>query len=213
MQSEVATEYIDGLNDSRFYTRETWNIIIKHLSNPLSPILKKVTETKYRFCQFVAKDSVDLFLDYTLRSAVSGFVWRDYRTHPFAQERYEELLAYLFTVDLPNIPQYVASMYAVKKAANKDIRGMLDEMHRSISYGIFYNFHAKLDFIRAFMRHVETCGDEDLIKEADAWVVSLMDAYKIGYYKSEYMKVRARLLRVLGNKEEADRLEREAFPR
>lgn len=209
-QKEVATEYINGLDDSKFYTRETWNIIIKNLSDPLSPILKKVAKTKYRFCQLVAQDTVNLFLDYTLKSAVSGFIWQDYKKRPLNEERYNALLEYLFTVNLPNVPQYIASMYAVKKAATEDIRGMLDEMHQSIHYGIFYDFESKLSFIQGFMRKVEACEDNSLIKETDQWITSLIDSYEGGYEKSEYMKVRARLLRVLGETKQADKLEEEA---
>lgn len=210
LQKEVATEYIEGLDDRRFYTRETWNILIKHLSDPLSPILKKVMRTKYRFCDFVPRDTVDLFLDYTLKSAVAGFVWRDPQKTAFNQQRYEELLNYLYTIELPKVPQYIASLYAAKKVAEGDIRGMLDEMYRSISYGIFYSFDAKLDFIRSFLRRVEVCGDDTLVKEADDWLASLIDSYHSGYYKSEYMLVRARILNVLGETEKAQILEREA---
>lgn len=210
LQKEVATAYIDGLDDRQFYTRGTWDIIIKHLSDPLSPTLKKVMRTKYRFCYFVAKDTVDLFLDYTLKSAVSGFVWRDPQKSAFNQQRYDELLSYLLTVDLPKVPQYVASLYAVRKVADGDIRGMLDEMYRSIGYGIFYSFDAKLDFIRSFLRRVEVCGDMALVKEADDWIASLIDSYNSGYYKSEYMLVRARLLKAMGDTEKAAELEREA---
>lgn len=210
LQKEVATEYINGLDGKDFYTRETWNIIVKNLSDPLSPILKKVMRTKYRFCNFVSRDTVDLFLDYTLKSAVSGFVWQDMRKGNFNKGRYDELLAYLFTVDLPRVPQYVATMYAVEKVAEGDIRGMLEEMHRSLRYGIFYDFQSKLSFIQGFMRKIEICEDETLVKEADAWIALLIDSYETGYEKSEYMKIRARLLRVLGEVEKAEKLEIEA---
>lgn len=210
LQKEVATEYVSGLDAKRFYTRETWNIIVKNLSDPLSPILKKVMGTKYYFCNFISRDTVDLFLDYTLKSAVSGFVWQDMKKSNFNKERYDELLAYLFTVDLPRVPQYVATMYAVGKVAEGDIRGMLDEMHRSLGYGIFYDFQSKLNFIQGFMRKIEVCEDEALVKEADAWIASLIDSSKNGYEKSEYMKVRARLLRVLGEVEKAEEMEAEA---
>ena len=117
---------------------------------------------------------------------------------------------YLYTIELPKVPKYIASLYAAKKVAEGDIRGMLDEMYRSISYGIFYSFDAKLDFIRSFLRRVEVCGDDTLVKEADDWLASLIDSYHSGYYKSEYMLVRARILNVLGETEKAQILEREA---
>ena len=45
LQKEVVSEYINGLSDTEFYTRETWDIIIRNLSDPLSPILKKWLQT------------------------------------------------------------------------------------------------------------------------------------------------------------------------
>ena len=134
--------------------------------------------TKYYFCNFISRDTVDMFLDYTLKSAVSGFVWQDVKNSNFNKERYDELLAYLFTVDLPRVPQYIATMYAVGKVAEGDIRGMLDEMHRSLGYGIFYDYQSKLSFIQGFMRKIEVCEDEDFVKEADAWVASLIESCK-----------------------------------
>lgn len=210
LQSEVATEYINGLEEDEFYTRETWDIIIRNISDPLSPIIKKVLKTKWRFCDFVSRDSVDMFLDYTLKKAVNGFIWHDSSKSKFNQERYYNLLDYLRTIELPKISQYIASLYAVKFAEQGDIKGMLQEMQRSLDYGIFYSRDSQLDFILSFMRRVEKCGDNSIIKEAEIWVNSFVKKSKSGYYKSEYMKIRARLLRILGETSLADKLEQEA---
>ena len=79
-------------------------------------------------------------------------------------------LPIIFTQSLPKVPQYVASLYAAAYLKTGDIRGMLDEMYRSLQYGIFYTPQDKLDFIRNFLRHVETCGNETFMNEANAWV-------------------------------------------
>lgn len=210
LQREVATEYINTLSERDFYTRETWNIIIKNLSDPLSPILKKVAANKFRFSQVVSRDTIDIFLDYTLKSAVNGFVWWTPEKGAFNRQRYDDLLAYLFTQNLPKVPQYIATLYAAKHLETGDIRGMLDEMRRSLHYGIFYDPQDKLDFIRNFFRHIETLGSEDFLQEADVWLDACMETAPTGYYKSEYMKVKARILRALGKTDEAEALEREA---
>lgn len=210
LQREVATEYINTLSERDFYTRETWNIIIKNLSDPLSPVLKKVAANKFRFSQVVAKDTIDIFLDYTLKSAVNGFVWWTPEKGAFNRQRYDDLLAYLFTQNLPKVPQYIATLYAAKHLETGDIRGMLDEMRNSLHYGIFYDPQDKLDFIRNSFRHIETLGDKDFLQEANVWLDACMETAPTGYYKSEYMKVKARILRVLGKTDEAEALEREA---
>ena len=43
-----------------------------------------------------------------------------------------------------------------------------------------------------------------------AWLDKLMESAPSGYYKSEYMKVKARILRVLGKVDEANELELQA---
>ena len=210
LQREVATEYIQTLSERDFYTRETWNIIIKNLSDPLSPVLKKVAANKFRFSQVVAKDTIDIFLDYTLKSAVNGFLWWTPDKGAFNQQRYDDLLAYLFTQNLPKVPQYIATLYAAKYLKTGDMRGMLDEMRNSLHYGIFYDPQDKLDFIRNSFRHIEMLGDKDFLQEANVWLDACMETAPTGYYKSEYMKVKARILRALGKTDEAEALEREA---
>ncbi len=210
LQKEVVTEYINELSDAEFYTRETWDIIIRNLSDPLSPILKKVAANRYRFSHIVSRDTIDIFIDYTLKSAVSSFVWWTPEKGAFNQQRYDELLAYLFTQPLPKVPQYVASLYAADYLKTGDIRGMLDEMYRSLKYGIFYIPQDKLDFIRNFLRHVETCDNDIFINEVNIWLDKLIESASSGYYKSEYMKVKARILRVLGKTDEANELEQRA---
>lgn len=210
LQREVATEYINTLSERDFYTRETWNIIIKNLSDPLSPVLKKVAANKFRFSQVVAKDTIDIFLDYILKSAVNGFLWWTPDKGAFNQQRYDDLLAYLFTQNLPKVPQYIATLYAAKYLKTGDMRGMLDEMRNSLHYGIFYDPQDKLDFICNSFRHIETLGDKDFLQEANVWLDACMETAPTGYYKSEYMKVKARILRALGKTDEAEALEREA---
>lgn len=97
LQKEVVSEYINGLSDTEFYTRETWDIIIRNLSDPLSPILKKVAANRYRFSHIVSRDTIDIFMDYILKSAVSNFVWWTPDKGVFNQQRYDQLLAYLYS--------------------------------------------------------------------------------------------------------------------
>ena len=210
LQKEVVTAYIDSLSEKEFYSRPTWELIIKNLSDPLSPLVKKVMANKYRFYPVVARDTVDIYLDYTLRSAVNSFVWWNPQKSAFNQERYEALLGYVSGLNFPKVPQYVATLLAVKQVAEGNLRGMLDEMYRSLGYGIFYNPDAKLDFIRGLLQHVEISGNEELLKEADGWLDRLIAGADYGYYKSEYMRVKAKIQRAMGNEEKAAELEKEA---
>ena len=55
LQEEVATEYINTLDEDQFYSRDCWNIIIYNLSDPLSPLLKKLVKNRERFYRIIAK--------------------------------------------------------------------------------------------------------------------------------------------------------------
>lgn len=210
LQESVATEYINTLTDEQFYTRDCWNIMVYNLQNPLSPLLKKLVKNRARFYQIVAKDTVDMFIDYTFRSKVGGFTWWEAEKHgPFNQKGYDEYVAYLLSLNLPEVPRYLASLYTARKVADGDYRGMLDEMHKALSYGFFYGDN-KLSYIQNYIIRLEKCSDVSLKQEAIGWMEALMDEYPVGYYKSEYMRLKARLLKSLGKEKEAADLEAEA---
>ena len=210
LQEEVATEYINTLDEDQFYSRDCWNIIIYNLSDPLSPLLKKLVKNRERFYRIIAKDTVDLFIDYTFRSKAGGFTWWEAGKHGvFNQKVYDEYVAYLLTLNLPEVPRYLATLYAAREVADGDYRGMLDEMHKALSYGFFYGDN-KLSYIQSYIIRLEKCDDVSLKQEAIGWMETLMDEYPVGYYKSEYMRLKARLLRALGKEKEATDLETEA---
>jgi len=49
--------------------------VVYNISDPMSPVLKKMFRDRNRFYQIVAKDSVDMFLDYTFRSRIGKYVY------------------------------------------------------------------------------------------------------------------------------------------
>lgn len=209
LQEKVATEYINTLPEDRFYTRDCWNVIIYNLNNPLAPLMKKLVKERNRFYEFVARDSVDMFIDYIFKSKVGKFTWWESQRGPFDQQEYDEYVQYLLSLRLPAVPRYLASLYAARKVADNDYRGMLDEMHKALSYGFFYGDN-KLSFIQNYIIRLERSEENALKEEAMLWMDDLIREAEIGYYKSEYMRLRARLMRSLGKEKEATELEVEA---
>ena len=67
-----------------------------------------------------------------------------------------------------------------------------------------------MSYIQSYIIRLEKCDDVSLKQEAIGWMETLMDEYPVGYYKSEYMRLKARLLRALGKEKEATDLETEA---
>lgn len=209
LQKEVATEFVNTLSEEQFYTRDCWNIISLNITDPMSPLIKKLFANRKRFYQFVSQDTVELFLDYTFRSKVGGFTWWEPSRGEFKQQAYDEYVAYLRTLDWPKRSQYLASLYAARKMVDGDYRGMLDEMYKALSYAIF-SVDGQLDFVRNYMIRLGKSGKTELITEARDWTDRLIEQAAIGYYKSEYMRIKAGLLRSLGEEEQATRLEEEA---
>ncbi len=210
LQDKVATEFINTFNDTQFYSRDCWNIIIRNINNPMSPIIKKMFANRNRFYQIVAKDSVDMFLDYTFRSKVSGYTWSQTKSPHFNEKDFNEFNQYLRTINnWDKIPQYIASLYTAKHWIDGDYRGMIDEMHQVLQYGIFRG-DDQLYYIQAYIIQLSKTDAKDLMTEAHTWMQQLIDKSRSGYHKSEYMKLQATLLKALGQPDKAKELEEKA---
>lgn len=209
LQREVATEFVNTMSEGQFYSRDCWNIVSLNITDPMSPLIQKMFANRNRFYQIVAKDTVDLFLDYTFRSKVAGFTWWEASKGAFNESLYDEYVAYLKGVDWPKRAQYLATLYTARKMADGDYRGMLDEMYTVLDYGIFLP-DGQLDYVRDYMIRLGKSAKTELLEEARDWMDRLIAEAQIGYYKSEYMRVKAGLLRGLGDEQQAVKLEEEA---
>ena len=209
LQREVATEFVNTMSEEQFYSRDCWNIISMNITDPMSPLIQKMFANRNRFYQIVAKDTVDLFLDYTFRNKVSGFTWWEASKGAFNESSYDEYVAYLKRVNWSKRVQYLASLYTARKMADGDYRGMLDEMYTVLNYGIFLP-DEQLDYVRNYMIRLRKSAKTELLREARDWMDRLMTEAQMGYYQSEYMRVKAGLLRALGEEQQAVKLEEEA---
>lgn len=209
LQREVATEFVNTMNEEQFYTRDCWDIISLNITDPMSPLIQKMFTNRSRFYKIAAKDTVDMFLDYTFKSKVGGFTWWEPSRGDFNQKAYDEYVAYLQTLNWPKTSYYLASLYAARKMAAGDFRGMLDEMYKAMSYR-FLQPDDQLDYVRNYMIRLGKSGKTDLMTEARDWMDRLTAEAQMGYYKSEYMRVKAGLIRALGDEQQADKLEEEA---
>ncbi len=210
MQDQVATEFIGTFDNAHFYSRDCWNIIIRNINNPMSPIIKKVFANRNRFYQIIAKDSVDMFLDYTFRSKVSSYTWSKTKSPDFNEQNFNEYLQYLQSVNnWDKVPQYIASLYTAKHWIDGDYRAMLDEMRQVLRYGIFRG-DDELYYIQAYVIQLSKTDAKELMAETCNWMQQLENSSVGGYRKSEYMKLQATLLRALNQEEKAKTLEEQA---
>lgn len=209
LQEQVATEFVNKFNDKQFYSRDCWDIVTYNISDPMSPILKRMFHDRNRFYNIVARDSVDMFLDYTFRNRIGRYVWSK-QSSKFNEQDYNDFLHYVQGItNWEKKPGYIATLYSAKHWIDGDYRAMLDEMHNALRYGIF-NEDGKLNYIQGHIIQLCSTDRQPLIAEACDWMQQLVDEAPMGYYKSEYMRLKARLLTAQGHTDEAKALEEEA---
>lgn len=210
LQEQVATEFLNTFDDSQFYSRDCWEIFYRNFSDPMSPIVQKVFANRKRFYGVAPKDSVDIFLNYTFRSGLGRYTWSKTKSPKFDEQAYNNFMSYLHSINgWDKKPQYIATLLTSRHWIDGDYRAMLDEMHQALRYGIFSG-DDKLTYIQAHIIQLCSLGDHPLLAEAYDWMQQLADGQPLGYYKSEYMKLQARILTAQGHTDEAKALEEQA---
>lgn len=209
LQPKVATEFIDTFSEKEFYTRDCWNLITYHISDPMSPILQKMVANRHKFEQIIAKDTVDLFLNYAFNSKANRYLWMEPHSKNFDEQEFNAYVVYLKSISYPRTPIYLATMYTARKRQAGDYQGMIREMKKAFDYCIFQQ-DDKVQFVHACMAQIGKSGQTPLIEECIRWMRQLAASERPGYYKSEYMRAEARLLQVLGKDKEAETLDKEA---
>lgn len=69
---KATQEYLEGLDDSTFYSKETWKYIDNGLANPLSSAFQRLIDGKEKFYSLVGQKAVDKKLESVLAVAVSS---------------------------------------------------------------------------------------------------------------------------------------------
>lgn len=205
LQPKVATELINTFNDRQFYTRDCWNLIVYHISDPMSPILQKVVANRYKFEHIIARDTIDLFLNYAFNSKANSYLWMEANSPRFDLDKFNAYVGYLKSINYARSPIYLATLYAARKRVEGDYAGMTEEMRKAFHYNIFQG-DDKVQFVHACMIQISKSGNEALIRQCVGWMQQLASQESSGYYKSEYMKAEATLLKALGKTDEAEAL-------
>lgn len=82
-------------------------------------------------------------------------------------------------------------------------------MKKAFDYAIFQK-DDKVQFVHACMAQIGKSAQKPLIEECIEWMKQLAEHERLGYYKSEYMRAEANLLKALGKNQEAEALDKEA---
>ena len=207
--ARVACEYLDTLPVDSLVIRENWQMIKRIVSDPLSPVLKRVMTEREKFYTAFGQKEVDVKLEKSVSAAVKVFTDWNLKRKPFDEKGNQELIDYLKNIDFYAAPAGLAGLYTAAYARKKDFRGMLNKMDEVFSYNLLRN-EAKFSYFRDNIRSLGDCGDKELIEEGIQRIDRSLGEYKGALDKSNLMKVKAFLQTKLGDQAGAELAGKEA---
>lgn len=192
-QGKVASEYLNSLSDEQMATKESWDLIKKNVSDPLSKSLKQVMANRTKFYEIAGKEVVDYKLEGAIKNAAMELsTWRPGMSIPFDEERNAVFIKYLQSIDYDIVPSSLARLYTAEYVRKGDFRGMLDNMKEVFKYNLFRNGDEK-QYFQSNIESLTKCEDKKLVEEGIAWIdreVSATDDY---FAKASLMDSKARL--------------------
>ena len=210
---KVAAEYLNALSLDELATKDSWDLINKYVSDPLSEPLKQVMANRDKFYAVAGQEVVDYKLEKSIRMAVLALAgWRPGMDTPFDEERNKELINYLLQIDFNAAPAGLAYLYTAEYIREGDFRGLLDKMKEAMSYNPFRGSDA--DFY--FQQNIEVltlCKDKALVEEGIRWIDTRCANTSDYFGKANLMDSKARLQTAIGDTLGADksRMEEEKY--
>lgn len=172
MQEEVknvAGEYLDVLPVEELATKENWELIKKHVKDPLSASLRMVMANRKTFYALANREEVDNKLSQAISRAVDELVtWRAGGKKAFDEQRNAALIGYLREIDFETAPAALAGLYSAACARRGEYRCMLDKMKEAFSYN-FFRDRDDVPYFRNCMRALMQCQDAELVREGIRW--------------------------------------------
>lgn len=194
----VALEYLDAVYAEELATAEHWTMIVRYVNDPLLFIFRNVMTNRERFYGIADRYAVDFFLETTIHTAVSELVgWRPGKDE-FNEERNNELIKYLRTIDSPVAPGALANLYAAACIRNNDFIGLLENLKEASKYNVFREGEDK----KYFADNIEifaTCGDKALIRDVITLIDDKCTITESFYGKADLMKLKVRLQEQVGD--------------
>ena len=213
MVGEVAAEYLNALSLDELATKDSWDLINKYVSDPLSEPLKQVMANRDKFYAVAGQEVVDYKLEESIRMAVLALAgWRPGMDTPFDEERNEELINYLLQIDFNAAPAGLAYLYTAEYIRKGNFRGLLDKMKEAMSYNPFRGSDAGFYF-QQNIEALALCKDKALVEEGIRWIDTRCANTSDYFGKANLMDSKARLQTAIGDTLGADksRMEEEKY--
>ena len=210
---KVAAEYLNALSLDELATKDSWDLINKYVSDPLSEPLKQVMANRDKFYAVAGQEVVDYKLEESIRMAVLALAgWRPGMDTPFDEERNEELINYLLQIDFNAAPAGLAYLYTAEYIRKGNFRGLLDKMKEAMSYNPFRGSDAGFYF-QQNIEALALCKDKALVEEGIRWIDTRCANTSDYFDKADLMDSKARLQTAIGDTLGADksRMEEEKY--
>ena len=141
----------------------------------------------------------------SISAAVTELVmWRPGGQQPFNEQRNEELIRYLLTVDHVAAPAALARLYTAAYVRKGDFRGMLDKMREVLSYNLFRNGSERFYF-QSNIESLAQCDEKALVEEGIRWIDQTCAETSDYFAKADLMNSKARLQKKIGDTLGADK--------
>lgn len=208
---KATQEYLEGLDDSTFYSKETWKYIDNGLANPLSSAFQRLIDGKEKFYSLVGQKAVDKKLESVLAVAVSSVTGISPlgEAHPFREKEYQRLLEFLRDLPLDMASRYLAEMNIAKCIHDEDYTEMLEHINIVLDYNIFGE-RGSLSYVLRYVPYLSKAKEPETVKKAITLIDGLMPSMKHPLQESRMLEQKAILLENIGETEQATSIHAEA---
>lgn len=171
-QAKVATEYLDNLSVDQLATAENWVLLSQNINDPLSKPMKLVLANIQKFYNIPGADQKQA-VDRKVNNAVLGAAmqlaqWQPGRGGEFDQKRFDELVSYLGTIDLPVKNSALAWLNTSVLARKGDWKGMLAQMRKVEKDDVMGRQFGQ--YFQYFIESLGRMSDKAGVKEGIEWI-------------------------------------------
>lgn len=201
---DATQEYLEGLDDSTFYTKETWKYINNGLANPLSSPFQKLINGREKFYPLVGQKVVDQKLASVLATAVSSVTGISPfgEVRPFREKEYQRLLTFLRDLPFDGASRYLAEMNIAQCIHGEDYAKMLEHINIVLDYNIFGE-RGPLSYVLLYVPYLSNAKEPETVKKAITLIDGLLPSMKHPLQESRMLNQKALLLENIGEVEQA----------
>lgn len=216
-QAKVATEYLENLTADQLATTENWTLLSKNVNDPLAKPMKLVVANIQKFYNIPGQEqrqAVDRLVNGSIISAAAQLAqWQPGRGGEFNQQRFDELVSYLNTIDLPVKEQALAWLNTSVLSRKGDWKAMLAEMRKvekegkmGRQFGQYYQF---------FIESLGRLNDKAAVEEGVKWLNEKIKATtgedtNAFFAKASYADSKSRLYNSIGDAAAAENAKKES---